>query len=282
MVLSHTGNEALAGRVIAITGGARGIGKALAEALVRENALVAIGDLDAELAAQVAKELGGRAIGLPLNVAEPACFTGFLDEVERRLGPLDVLVNNAGIMPVGPFEDEDPGTTDRLVQINLRAYMHGCQQAVRRMKPRGRGHIVNVASVLGLTGTPGTATYCATKFGVVGLSQALGYELAGTGVEISVVMPGLVRTELSAGIRSARGLRSVSPEQVAEGIVRTLRKPRFAVHVPREIAPLTALSGLLPFRGRRRVGLLLGLDRAYHADMAARARYEARANREAG
>lgn len=282
MFLSHGVDGDLTGKVVAITGAARGIGKALAEALVREKALVAIGDLDAALADEVAKELGGGTIGLALDVADPASYTEFLDEVERRLGPLDVLVNNAGFMPVGPFDAEDPATTDRLLQVNLRAYIHGCREAVQRMKPRGNGHIVNVASVLGLAGTPGTATYCATKFGVVGLSQALAYELAGSGVHISVVVPGLVRTELSTGIESARGLRSVSPEQVAAGVVRVLRKPRFAVHVPREIAPLTALSGLFPFRARRRVGLILGLDRAYHADMAARADYEARAGREAG
>ena len=98
--------RSLNGQVVAITGGARGIGRATAAALIAQGARVGIGDIDAPLAEKTATELGGGTIGLPLDVTDRTSFTAFLDEVERQLGPLDVLVNNAGIMPIGPFVEE--------------------------------------------------------------------------------------------------------------------------------------------------------------------------------
>src|SRR4051812_2745328 len=111
----------LTAKVVAITGGGRGIGRATALALAREGARVAVGDLDRGAAEKVAAELGGDALGLPLDVADPRGFTAFLDEVEQRLGPLDVLVNNAGIMPVTPLVDESPDSISRQLEINLHA-----------------------------------------------------------------------------------------------------------------------------------------------------------------
>src|SRR3712207_1301516 len=105
------------------------------------------------------------------------------------------------------------------------------------MRPRGTGHIVNVASVAGKTGFSNLATYCAAKHGVVGLSEALRHELRGTGVDVSVVMPALVRTELAAGLRPSRGFTPSTPEEVAAGIVAALRFNRFDVFVPRTIGP---------------------------------------------
>src|ERR1044072_2943693 len=119
--------RSLSGKVVAITGGGRGIGRATALALGREGARVAVGDLDHEAAESVAAELGGEALGLPLDVTDHAGFTAFLDEVERRLGPLDVLVNNAGIMPVTPLPEEAPESIARQLAINLHATIHGTQ-----------------------------------------------------------------------------------------------------------------------------------------------------------
>ena len=177
--------RSLYGKVAVVTGGGRGIGKAIALALASEGCRVAIGDVDSASAEAAAAELGGDTIGLALDVTDRPGFTAFLDEVERRLGPIDVLVNNAGIMPVGPLDEEDDATAIRLLEINLHAVIHGTKEAMRRMKPRGTGHIVNVASSAGKSGFPNLATYCATKHGVVGLSEAVRVELRGTGVEVS-------------------------------------------------------------------------------------------------
>src|ERR671917_73622 len=216
----------LTGRVAVVTGGGRGIGRALAQALVREGVRVAIGDVDGESAERTAAELGGGTVGLHLDVTDLPGYTAFLDDVERRLGPIDILVNNAGIMTVGPFDEEPEATATRLLEINLHAVIHGTKEAMRRMKPRGTGHIVNVASSAGKTGFPHLATYCATKHGVVGLSEAVRAELRGTGVEISVVMPGIVRTELAAGLVESRGFKASTPEEVAELVVEALEFPR--------------------------------------------------------
>jgi NAD(P)-dependent dehydrogenase (short-subunit alcohol dehydrogenase family) len=270
--------RSLHGRVVAITGGGRGIGRAIAEALAAEGCRVAVGDLDAASAEATAAALPGEATGLPLDVTDHAGFTAFLDEVERRLGPVDVLVNNAGIMPVGPFDEEDDATAIRLLEINLHAVIHGTKQAIRRMKPRGTGHIINIASSAGKTGFPNLATYCATKHGVVGLSEAVRAELRGTGVEISVVMPGIVKTELSTGLVDTPAFKSSTVEDVAAEVLDALKFPRFDVFVPKSIGPTWALFNLVPRRGREALSRALKIDRATRdADARARAAYEARA-----
>jgi NAD(P)-dependent dehydrogenase (short-subunit alcohol dehydrogenase family) len=270
--------RSLTGKVVAITGGGRGIGRATALALAREGARVAVGDLDREAAEQVAGELGGGGLGLPLDVTDHAGFTAFLDEVEQQLGPLDVLVNNAGIMPVTPFLEESPESIARQLEINLHGVIHGTQEAMRRMVPRNSGHIVQLSSIAGRTGLPHLATYCATKHGVLGLSEAVRAELRGTGVEVSVVMPSIVRTELTAGLVEARGVKSVAPEDVAAEIVAALKVPRFDVFIPRSTGPLVALGAALPRRAREALARALKADEALlKTDRTAREAYEARA-----
>jgi NAD(P)-dependent dehydrogenase (short-subunit alcohol dehydrogenase family) len=267
----------LAGKVAVITGGGRGIGRATALALGRKGVRVAVGDVDAAAAEAVARELGGDAVGLPLDVTDRPGFTAFLDEVERRLGPIDVLVNNAGVMPIGPFEEEDEATVTRQLEINLHAVIHGCKEAVRRMKPRRTGHVVNLSSIAGVSPLGGAATYCATKFGVTGLSETLRMELRGTGIEVTYVCPGHVRTELTAGVEETGSLKPVTPEQVADAIVGALEVPTARVMVPASLSPLVRLAAVLPRPVSDRVAHLLKADRRLlDFDRGARAAYESR------
>jgi NAD(P)-dependent dehydrogenase (short-subunit alcohol dehydrogenase family) len=270
--------QALGGRVVAITGGARGIGKATAEALVRKGARVAIGDIDLGLAEQAAASLGGGAIAAALDVTDRKSFESFLDQAERELGPVDVLVNNAGIMPVTPFDEESEESMRRQVDINLHGVLIGTQLAVRRMKPRRTGHIVNVASSAGKVGVPGIATYVATKHAVVGLSEAVRHELRGSGVELSVVMPVLVNTALTEGLTEKRGVKEVEPEDVAAEIVDALERRRFDVFVPKSLQATIVMGALTPRRLREAIGRFMGVDEVMtEADPGSRRAYEDRA-----
>jgi NAD(P)-dependent dehydrogenase (short-subunit alcohol dehydrogenase family) len=238
--------RSLAGKVVAITGGARGIGRATAAALIVQGARVSIGDIDAPLAAQAARELGSGTVGLPLDVTDRASFAAFLDQTERELGPLDVVINNAGIMPIGPFIEESDSTAARMIDINLHGVIYGSKLALQRFLPRGRGHLVNVASVAGKAGFPGGATYCATKHAVVGLSEAIRAEVRPTDIDVSIVMPVVVNTELGSGLRKSRGVKVVEPEDVAEAIVEALQTGRVDVYVPRSVQGLFRFMYVVP------------------------------------
>jgi NAD(P)-dependent dehydrogenase (short-subunit alcohol dehydrogenase family) len=238
--------RSLAGKVVAITGGGRGIGRATAAALIKQGARVAIGDIEPGLAEKTAQELGGGTVGLPLDVTDRAGFTRFLDTVEERLGPLDVLINNAGIMPIGPFIDETDATAHRMIDINLHGVIYGSKLAVERFGPRNRGHLVNVASVAGKAGFPGGATYCATKHAVVGLSEAIRSEYRPTGIDVSIVMPVVVNTELGSGLQRSRGVKVVEPEDVANAIVEALQTGRVDVFVPKSVGTLARSMYMVP------------------------------------
>ena len=268
----------LRGRIVAITGGARGIGKATARALVLKGAKVAIGDLDRELAEQTAAEIGGGTLALELDVTRRDSFEGFLDQVEERLGSLDVLVNNAGIMPLGRFVEEDDATAQRMVDINVHGVLYGMKLALPRMQRRGSGHLVNIASQAGKTGFPGGATYCGTKHFVVGVSEAVRAELRGSGIEVSCVMPAVVNTELGSGLPETRAIKVLQPEDVADAIVDALERPKFDVFVPRESVGIYKFMTLLPRGARESLGRMLKADKVLaEADPNARAIYEDRA-----
>ena len=275
--------KVLIGQVAAITGAARGIGRATAEAFIRQGMKVAVGDLDIEQARQTADELGQGTIALELNVTEKESLERFLDETERQLGPVDVLVNNAGIMQLGRFWDEDDATAQRMIDINLHGVIFGTKSALRRMIPRNRGAVVNIASQAGLYGAPGGATYSATKHGVVGLTEAVRGELrlAGhDGIQMSYVCPVVVNTELGRGTADARSLPVVEPSDVADGIVEALQLGIVDVHVPKSVKRTQRLTALLPRRASEGVARALKADRIlFEADPNARRGYELRANR---
>lgn len=264
-------------RTVAITGGARGIGRATAEACLVAGMNVVIGDIDGAGCAAVAAELGERAVGLALDVRNAQDFQGFLDRAEDAVGPLDALVNNAGIAPIGMFVDEDPAETQRLLDINLGGVLTGTRLGLQRFLPRRHGHIVNLASSAGQIATAGGATYAATKHGVVGFTRAIRAETRGTGIRTTIVMPGLIRTDMIAGFAKARGTRIVGPERVAAGIVGALRTGREELFVPRELGPVARLVAGTPPAISDRIKRALRADTIMaEADMGARADYRDR------
>ncbi len=269
--------RSLVGTVVAITGGARGIGRATAAALIARGAKVAIGDIDAALAARTAEELGRGTVGLPLDVTDRASFETFLRRTESELGPLEVLVNNAGIMPIGPFTEESDETAEAIIDINVHGVMLGSKLALQRFLPRGRGHVVNIASAAGKAGFPGGATYCASKHAVVGLSEAIRAEVRDRGIAVSVVMPVVVHTELGSGLPETRGLKAVEPEDVAQAIVDALQMGRYEVFVPRSLASILRPKGVLPTRVTDMIARLMKSDQVLmQPNRERRAAYEAR------
>ncbi len=272
----------MTGRVVVITGAGRGIGLTTAHALLARGAKVALGDLDADLAAAGAAGHGDRAIGLGVDVTDRASFAAFLAEAERALGPIDVLVNNAGIMPIGAFLDEPDEVTRRQVDVNLHGVILGMKLALPGMVARGRGHVINLGSAASLVGLAGEAVYCGTKFAVLGLTEGVRTELLGTGVELTVVMPNLVSTDLGSGMRTARGLRKLGVDEVADAIVGAIEAPRFEVPVPATLGPRLRLWRLLPVRARDAVVRAMRMDQiATRPDPAARAAYARRVTEDA-
>ena len=260
----------LAGRVVAVTGAGRGIGRATSDLLLSRGARVALGDLEPPAVD------GPSAVGLALDVTDRDSFRAFLAEAEAALGPLDVLVNNAGIMPIGPFLEESDTVTRRQVEVNVHGVVTGMKLTLPGMIDRGRGQVVNLGSAASLVGLPGEAVYCGTKFFVRGVSEAVRAELRGTGVEITVVEPNLAATRLGAGMEPARGSRLLDPEEVADAVVGAIERPRFEVSVPREIGPALRFRSLLPPRARDAVSRVLRMDKvAMDVRMEERAAYEA-------
>jgi NAD(P)-dependent dehydrogenase (short-subunit alcohol dehydrogenase family) len=273
-----TPNPSLRGKVIAITGGARGIGLATATALKALGAKVAIGDIDEVTLKESATELGVTTYG-KLDVTDVESFAAFLDHVEDELGPVDVLVNNAGIMPTGRLIDEPATVTRRIIDINVLGVITGSKLAAQRMVPRGRGHVINVASLAGEIYTPGLATYCASKYAVVGFTDAARVEHRGTGVDFSLMMPSFVNTELTAGTHGVRGVKNAEPENIAAGIVGLIFKPKPRVRVTRLAGALAASQKFMPRTIAEGLTRALGGEKVFldDVDVEKRRQYEERA-----
>lgn len=238
----------IAGQVVAITGAARGIGKATAKALISKGAKVSIGDVDVALAQQTADELGAGTIALPLDVTDRASMDEFVAKTEEQLGPIDVFINNAGIMPTTWFLEEDEASIQRQFSINVMGPINGMRAVIPRMLERGRGHVINVASSAGKFPVPGIATYCGTKHAVVGITGAMRGELKDTPVDVSVVMPVIVRTELTDGVPDTRGVKALQPEDVADSIVEAIETRRYEVWCPKSTQTIYKTTALMPLR----------------------------------
>lgn len=238
--------------VVAITGGARGIGRATATEFAARGATVCVGDLDA----------ASGVPSFPLDVTDRESFDAFTAAVTERFGRIDVLVNNAGVMPLGGFLEEADAVGRTTFDVNVQGLVHGLRSVLPGMIARGRGHVVNVASMAGKIPLPGMAVYNASKFAAVGLTAAVRREYAATGVSVSAVLPSAVRTELASGVRLGGALPTVDPEDVAKAIAGTLKTRRAETPVPRWLAGWDLLAALTPEPVMAWARGLIGDDRA--------------------
>jgi short-subunit dehydrogenase len=274
------------GKTITITGGARGIGYAIAKALLARGARVVIGDRDVDALESAVAGLAplGPVSGHPLDVADRASFSLFLDKARAEGGGrIDVLINNAGVMPVGPFLDQSEGAIRSAIEVNFYGVLNGSQLVLPDMVARRAGHIVNIASMAGMVAVPGQVVYAGTKFAVVGLSIAMADEFAPQGVEVTAVLPTFTNTELIAGTKATGAQKPVQPEDIAAAVVKVLDKPKTLVSVPSGLRFIGALTAMLPTRGRRALNRAMGNDRVFlELDTAARQGYEKRAQSSLG
>ena len=235
----------LTGKVVLITGAGRGVGAATARLLDSLGCRLALADLDTEAVAAVAGGLR-TASAHRLDISDPVAFKAVISEVEARYGRIDVLVNNAGIMPIAHFTDESVKLTQRVVSVNLLGTIYGTRLAHQAMRRSGSGHVINVASIAGKLPAAGLATYSASKFGVVGYTDAVRAEAHGSGVRFSTILPGVISTELSGGMHADGLAKAVTAEQVAAVIADVIRRPRRTAYVPGKLALLPALWAVVP------------------------------------
>jgi short-subunit dehydrogenase len=274
------------GRTIAITGAARGIGHATAKALLARGARVVIGDRDVAVLESAVAGLSslGQVSGHPLDVTDKESFATFLDKARSDgTGHIDVLINNAGVMPVGPFLGQSDQAVRSAIEVNLYGVLTGCHLVLPEMVKRRSGHIVNIASMAGMVAVPGQVVYAGTKFAVVGLSTAMADEFAPQGVEVTVILPTFTNTELIAGTKATGAQKPVQPEEIAAAIVKALDKPKTHVSVPAPLRFVGAITSMLGPRGRRWLSKQMGNDRVFlDFDTRARQDYENRAQSATG
>jgi NAD(P)-dependent dehydrogenase (short-subunit alcohol dehydrogenase family) len=267
----------ISGRVVAITGAARGIGLATAKALRAKGARVAIGDIDGDTAIEAAQSLGSDVLSSKLDVTDPASFKDFLALTERELGPIDVLINNAGIMPIGPFLQESHATAQRVFDIDVLGVITGMKLGLPGMLARGSGHVVNVASVAGTAPVPGGASYAAAKAAVISLTETARVEFAKTGVSFTAVMPSFTSTELILGTKGTRLIPTVTPEDVADAIVKAIETRKPDVYVPKMLGPMVWSAPLIGRKLRDFMNHMIRADRTFlEVDQSQRSVYETR------
>ncbi|MCB2231774.1 3-oxoacyl-[acyl-carrier-protein] reductase [bacterium] len=191
------------GKVIVVTGSGRGIGRTIAERFAKAGGTVVISDLDDATVRQVASEIGGGAIGIAANVTSADDVARLLEEASSKLGSVDVVVNNAGITRDTLMIRMDEKDWDMVLDINLKGAFLVTKAASRIMMKQRRGRIVNISSVVGLTGNAGQSNYSASKAGLIGLTKSAAKELASRGVTVNAVAPGYIETEMTKNLPEA-------------------------------------------------------------------------------
>ena len=255
----------LRGKVAVVTGAAGGIGAALAQRLAAEGCRLALVDIQAERlrrTAAAAREQGAQVSTHAVDVSDAAAMQRLADEVLAFHGAVHLVINNAGVTIAAPFVEHSLEDWDWILGINLRGVVLGCRVFLPHLLAQGEGHIVNLSSIFGIVGVPAQSAYCATKFAVRGLSEALAEELAGTGVQVTVVHPGGVNTDIIASARTSdeaakRRLvdffskKTLPPERAADLIVAGIRRNQRRVLIGPEAWAMDLLKRLLPVAGNR-------------------------------
>jgi NAD(P)-dependent dehydrogenase (short-subunit alcohol dehydrogenase family) len=254
----------LAGQIAVITGGGSGIGRATALLLASRGAKVHVADLGAKAAEAVAGEIraaGGTAVAHALDVSDPHAVEALAEQIFAADGAVDILHNNAGIGHAGNIEATTIEDWQRVIGVNLLGVAYGIQAFVPRMLKQGRpATVINTASQLGLMPAAPMAAYCASKYGVVGLSEALNAELAGRGIHVSAICPGMINTpiirssivrgnteRLHAQIAETYANRGASPDAVADAVLTAIDKQRMIVTVPAaQVLPAVLAHRLSP------------------------------------
>jgi short-subunit dehydrogenase len=267
-------------RVAIVTGASSGVGWQTAQRLAEAGASVCVTARRLEPLQDLCRLIefvGGKAHAVACDVTDDAQVRRVVDECIERFGHVDVLVNNAAVQAYGYFDQLEWEAIQRTFDVNAFGAMRFARAVLPHFRKQGTGHIVNVASLAGRAAGPNLATYCATKHGVVGLSEAVRAELRGTGVEVTVVMPGYAKTELASGVPDLRGVKRVTPEEIAEAIVAALKVPRFDVWAPRRLGLVVGFGAMLPRRWREAVSRAMNSEGLARTDQRKRASYEARA-----
>ena len=228
--------SALQGKVAVVTGGNRGIGRGIATALVREGLVVAVTSRDAEAARAAAAELGGGARGYGCDVRRHEQVAALFAAVDRELGGVDVLVNNAGVGIFAPVAELSLEDWHAVIETNVNGVFYCTREAIPRMKARGAGYIFNVSSLAGRNAFPSAAAYCASKHAVNGFSEALFQEVREDGIRVTYLMPGSVATDFGRGAAAKQGW-ALQPEDVGEMVVDLLKTHPRALHSRVEMRP---------------------------------------------
>lgn len=244
-----SGAKDLRGAVVAITGGANGIGLEIARLCVAHGATVAIGDYAGDAARSAAAELGTTAHGYDLDVSNRVSYEKFIASVESAHGPIDILINSAGVLWVGAFADEPDAAAERQFAVNLHGVIHSIKIMAPLMNSRGRGQTITIASVASLLPVPGEATYAASKHAVLGYLKSVREELKRSPVQLTVIMPTVVETTLAAGT-STGAAKILQPIDVAKAVVKAVGRNRFEVTVPGWVGPVQRFVNILPQRLR--------------------------------
>lgn len=204
-------------RIAIVTGGGNGIGRAIAEHIAKEGGKVVVSDIDFQAAKSTVekiREQGGEAYAVKTDVTRKADVQAMAAEAKKTYGRIDILVNNAGTDKKGAITDLSEETWDMLMELNLKGVFLCTQAVMPTMIEQHYGRIVNISSMAGKTGEPLTSPYCATKFGVIGFTQAVALEVGTHNVTINAVCPGPVNTELiQKSVAQSAAIKGVSPEQ---------------------------------------------------------------------